>query len=202
MSINLIVNINYWKIAQAVRVLQGGGLVAHATEGVWGLACDPWDKVAVARLLALKGRSVSQGLILIAHRSRMFGEELATLSEADHQRALESWPGAHTFVLPNVARAPWPHWITGGREGVAVRVPGHDQARALCAEFGEPLVSTSANPSGRTAAISELKVRAYFGSNVDFYLPGTVLEPGAASAIHDLISGRELRSRPTGERSA
>src|SRR4051794_31230036 len=42
----------------AAKVLRHGGIVAHATEGVWGLACDPFDADAVVRLLDLKGRSV------------------------------------------------------------------------------------------------------------------------------------------------
>jgi tRNA A37 threonylcarbamoyladenosine synthetase subunit TsaC/SUA5/YrdC len=30
-----------WHLHLAVRHLRRGGLVLHATEGVWGLACDP-----------------------------------------------------------------------------------------------------------------------------------------------------------------
>ena len=57
------------------------------------------------------------------------------------------------------------------------------------------MVSTSANPSGRMAATSELKVRAYFGQRVDFYLPGYVILPGKPSSIHDFSSAETLRGR-------
>lgn len=57
--------LNTWHLKLAVRALRAGGLVLHATEGVWGLACDPFNASAVSRLLDLKGRAVGKGLILI-----------------------------------------------------------------------------------------------------------------------------------------
>ncbi len=184
---------SWWHLREARRVLRGGGVVAHATEGVWGFACDPADRSAVARILTLKGRSVDLGLILIAAHPSVFTGELACLAEADRQAALDAWPGAHTFIVPNRAPVPWPQWITGDHSGVAVRVPGHEQARLLCAAFGGAVVSTSANPSGRLAPVSELKVRAYFGHRVDFYLPGRVINPGTPSSIFDFSSAQTLR---------
>jgi L-threonylcarbamoyladenylate synthase len=176
-------------------VLQGGGVVAHATEGVWGLACDPDDHQAVAKILWLKNREISQGLILIGHRPEVFADELELISDAVRTKALAAWPGASTYIVPNQGQTPWAQWITGDHEGVAVRVPGHVQARLLCATFGGALVSTSANPSGRKAAESILKVRAYFGRNVDYYLPGELLQPGKPSSIEDLTNGQTVRKR-------
>ena len=59
-----------------MRHLRQGGVVAHATEGVWGLACDPFDCQAVARILAIKGRSPDKGLILIGGSADCFAPEL------------------------------------------------------------------------------------------------------------------------------
>jgi len=186
---------SWWHLREARRVLRGGGVVAHATEGVWGFACDPDDPSAVARILTLKGRSVDLGLILIGQHQSVFAGELAGLAESDRQTTLDAWPGAATFILPNLAPVPWPQWITGDHSGVAARVPGHEQARLLCTVFGGALVSTSANPSGRVAATTELKVRAYFGSSVDFYLPGEVISPGTPSSIYDFSRAETLRPR-------
>ena len=67
----------WWQLREAARVLNGGGVVAHATEGVWGLACNPLDPGAVAKVLTLKSRDPDQGLILLGHRSNVFAQELA-----------------------------------------------------------------------------------------------------------------------------
>lgn len=197
-----------WHIQLAVRSLQAGGLVLHATEGVWGLACDPFDADAVATLLALKGRPVSKGLILIGADSGAFALELADVDAPDQRRVLASWPGAFTWILPNHR---FPDWITGGRHEVAVRVPGHPQARALARAFGSPLVSTSANASGRPPATRALVARRQFRNRQrgamaagrrdvpefpgprDYVLPGEVLSPGTPSQIRTL-SGRLLRA--------
>lgn len=50
----------------AARVLREGGVIAYPTEAVFGLGCDPLNRDAVMRLLAIKRRPVEKGLILIA----------------------------------------------------------------------------------------------------------------------------------------
>ncbi len=186
--------VNAWHLQLAVRALRGGGLVLHATEGVWGLACDPFDALAVRRLLGLKGRSVDKGLILIGASAECFATELETVATSQRQAVLESWPGPETWILPNQR---FPCWITGDHAGVAVRVPGHPQARALSDAFGGPLVSTSANPSGQPAPTSALQARGIFSATLfptraDYVLPGEVLCPGSPSRIRTL-TGEAVR---------
>jgi L-threonylcarbamoyladenylate synthase len=174
----------------AADVVRSGGIVAHATEGVWGLACDPFDAAAVSRLLDLKGRSIRKGLILIGADESDFAAEMAALGELDAARVRRTWPGPETWLVPN---RQFPSWITGGRSAVAVRVPGHLQARSLCAIFGSALVSTSANPSGRPPARTELAVRRYFADEIDHVLHGEVAGSAAPSRIRDAVTGARFR---------
>lgn len=178
------------QIAKAVGKLKSDGVILHATEGVWGLACDPWSEIAVRRLLSFKKRSIEQGLILIGASARYFSAELAAL-RADERSAINaSWPGPVTWVVPNER---FPFWVTGRHSTVAIRVPGHAQARKLSHKFGGPLISTSANPSGAPSALTEDQARDYFETQVDQVLPGHVLRPGAASVIRAL-DGTAIRS--------
>jgi L-threonylcarbamoyladenylate synthase len=192
--------LNSWQLRLAVRSLRRGGLVLHATEGVWGLACDPWDHRAVARLLACKGRSAAKGLIVIGACSECFAPELAAVEETARTAVMESWPGAVTWVLPNRR---FPPWITGGRDTVAVRVPGHAQARALCRAYGSPLVSSSANRSGRPPArrrlqahglMRDLRRRGLLDGHADelYLLPGETQGRQTPSELRTL-SGASLR---------
>ena len=174
----------------AASVLRGGGIVAHATEAVWGLACDPFDGEAVARLVALKGRSIAKGLIVIGATPADFAIELTMLSERDAARVRATWPGPETWLVPNRR---FPSWITGTHATVAARVPAHGQARRLCKRFGGPLVSTSANPADRAAARDALAVRRYFGDAIDYLLPGETGAMSAPSRIRDAASGTRLR---------
>ena len=177
-------------LRRAVDVLHGGGVVAHATEGVWGLACDPFDGTAVDQVLDIKGRDADKGLILAAARAEAFAAELETLDDAMAARIRASWPGAVTWVVPNRR---FPQWITGGRATVAIRVPGHAQARALADAFGGPIVSTSANRSGAEPARTCHAVAAALGEAVDFILPGETGSNSGPSRIIDALNGRTLR---------
>ena len=167
--------------------------MAHATEGVWGLACDPFDGAAVARLLAVKRRDPGKGLIVIGADASCFEPELARLSEVERRKVESSWPDAVSWLVPN-ARFPW--WISGSRSHrgsrVAIRVPGHAQSRAICAAFGGPLVSTSANPSGRPSTANELHVRRWFQSCVDYVVPGNTSARDRPSELRTL-DGTVLR---------
>lgn len=176
-------------IALAARVLKQGGVVAHATEGVWGFACDAFDRRAVRRVVEIKQRNAGKGLILIGASEQLFAPELASLSGDVRTDILASWPGPHTWILPNVR---FGMLVTGGRTTVACRVPGHDQARLLAEHVGRPLVSTSANVSGGAALTGQEEVERHFSAEVDYILPGQVLNPGVPSTIRQ-IDGRILR---------
>lgn len=157
-------------IRKAAATLRAGGLVAYPTEGVWGLGCDPLDPDAVARLLLLKTRSASAGLILIAATRNQLDPWLDRIDAALRRKVMATWPGPVTWLLP---AAEWvPHWITGGRETLAVRVTAHAQSAALCRAAGGPIVSTSANRRGRPPAHSAVQVRRWFGGELDFILGG------------------------------
>ena len=177
-------------LREAVGVLRGGGVVAHATEGVWGLACDPFDEAAVAKVLRIKGRPMDKGLIVIAGSAKEFAAELVALPRARAAAVRETWPGPVSWVT---ASSRFPDWITGGRPSVAIRVPGHAQARALAAAFGGPLVSTSANRGGGVPARTAAEVTAELGADVDYLLAGETSGRTEPSTIRDAATGAVLR---------
>jgi len=164
-------------------------VVLHATEGVWGLACDPWQMDAVRKILLLKKRRADQGLIVIGASARCFERQLTQMDERRRAEILNSWPGPHTWVLPDDS---YPAIVRGYRDTLACRVPGHAQARALCAAYGGTLVSTSANEAGQPAITSAAEAERQFADRVDYLLPGEVQDPGRASTIHGL-GGEILR---------
>jgi L-threonylcarbamoyladenylate synthase len=178
------------QIRLACTALHSGGIVVHATEGVWGLACDPFDEAAVRALLALKERPVAQGLIVIGASADVFAPELEALDPGARAEVCRGWPGRHTWIVPNRR---FPQWVTGAHSTCAIRVPGHAQARALCDCFGGPLVSSSANPTGRPPARSELAARRYFQGRAGYILHGQTDGTGRPSVMHDATSGRRLR---------
>lgn len=179
------------RLRLAARVLGDGGVIAHATEGVWGLACDPLNPVAVARLLEIKRRPIKRGLILIGAEREQLAPFVADDAEVAWHRALSSWPGPHTWLLP--AHAHTPAWLTGAHDTIALRQTAHSDSAALCRMVGHALVSTSLNRSGRPPVLSATQARARFGNELDLVLGGALELPGQPSSIHDARSGARLR---------
>lgn len=166
-------------------------MVAYPTEGVFGLGCDPQNAAAVLRVLAIKDRPVQKGLILIASDRAQLSAYVCPDPEME-QRIAATWPGPVTWLLP---AGPLAHpWLTGGGNRLAVRVTDHPVAAALCRAFGAPIVSTSANLSGRPPAKSALAVRKWLRARgFDYLVPGGTGTQSGPTEIRDGRSGAVLR---------
>ena len=70
------------QLAHAADIIRNGGVIAYPTEGVWGLGCDPTLEAAVHKLLALKHRAVTKGLILIGSDADQFAPFTASLDHS------------------------------------------------------------------------------------------------------------------------
>lgn len=179
-----------WRLKQARRVLHSGGVIAYPTEAVWGLGCLPWHSAAVERLLWLKQRPVEKGLILVAGDIQQFDFLLWDLPQGQLAKLQLSWPGPNTWLVPHQGRLPL--WITGQHATVALRVSDHPLVRQLCGACG-PLVSTSANPAGRPAARTRLRVEQYFHGQLDDIVPGSLGHQRNPSIIRDLQTDTVIR---------
>ncbi|OSM00027.1 putative translation factor SUA5 [Magnetofaba australis IT-1] len=163
------------EISLAVSALQTGGVIAYPTETVHGLGVDPFNPVALKRLLALKGRNAGKGLILLLPDTAALARVAARINAPSRRLMQRFWPGPLTLLLPAA-----PHLsdrITGdlrGPEGareVAVRISPHPIVTQLMAQWRRPLVSTSANPSGADL-LTPAQMQAQWGAALAALIPG------------------------------
>jgi L-threonylcarbamoyladenylate synthase len=169
------------QIEKAVTVLRNGGVVAFPTETYYGLAVDPTIESALQRLFALKKRPRQKPILLITHAV----EQLYRLTDGipDQYQVLMDrfWPGPLTLIfnaLPAVSSL-----LTAGTGTVGVRISSHPVADLLARQYGRPVTATSANISGREAAVSAAEVRDYFNDSVDFVLDGGRTLGGVGSTV-------------------
>lgn len=179
-------------LSRAVEALAAGGVIAHPTESVWGLACDPSNPDAVARLLQLKSRPMEKGLILVSGDQHHFAPLLHNLSGDQRARIDETWPGPVTWLVPHFGQVP--PWVSGIHHSVALRHTDHPFTAALTRAFGGAIVSTSANPAGSQPARHKFQVLRYFGSELDFIGGGNTGGRKAPSEIREVVSGRIVRA--------
>ncbi|QAX82305.1 L-threonylcarbamoyladenylate synthase [Candidatus Pseudomonas adelgestsugas] len=179
-----------WSVLEAKREIRAGAVIAYPTEAVWGLGCDPWNKETVNRLLAIKNRSVDKGLILVADNICQFNFLLDGFPNIWVERMVNTWPGPNTWLVPHQNLLP--EWVTGMHDTVALRVSHHPLVRDLCALVG-PIISTSANPHGRPAARTRIRVEQYFRGQVDMVLGGSLGGLENPSLIRHLATGEVVR---------
>jgi L-threonylcarbamoyladenylate synthase len=174
---------------RAADVLLGGGIIAYPTEGVFGLGCLPDDIAAIKRLLDIKQRSASKGLILIAAAPSQFS---GWIDDADLDRVPTPDPQHPvTWIVRPADRVPGV--VTGDHTGLAVRITSNPVAAAICNVVEMPVVSTSANIAGEPVARNAYVLRRKFGHLVDYIVPGECGPATGPSEIRVLQSGAVLR---------
>jgi L-threonylcarbamoyladenylate synthase len=135
-------------IDRAVEALARGEVVGIPTDTVYGLAVDPFQPAAVARVFALKSRPADVALPVLVGGWDQVELIAGQLPVSARYLADRYWPGALTLVVP---RSRGFTADLGGRESppftVGVRWPDHPVVQALC-ELSGPLAVTSANRHG------------------------------------------------------
>jgi L-threonylcarbamoyladenylate synthase len=169
-------------VAEAVALLENGGLVALPTETVYGLAADAFDAEAVAKVFEVKERPFFDPLIVhIGHKRDLdivanIPEEL---DEIVDELVSTYWPGPLTLVLPK--KEDVPELVTSGLETVAVRMSAHEVMRAVAKEI--PVAAPSANRFGRISPTSADAVMEELGGKIPMVIDGGACRDGLESTI-------------------
>ncbi len=179
-----------WHLRRASEIVRSGGVIAYPTEAVYGFGCDPWNPRAVAKILRMKRRPISKGLIVIASDLSQLESLITFPNKKIQNKVTASWPGSFTWIVP--ASDQCPHWLTGDHSGLAVRVTAHPLCRALCDLTG-PIVSTSANVSDQPAVKNGWRVQIKFGDQLDYILRGSSSGEAFSTTITDAVSGKQIR---------
>lgn len=161
-------------IDRAAEVISSGGIITYPTDTSYGLGCDPRNRDALERLIAVKRRDRRLGFpLLFADIAQCESyHEFGTLEKII---ARIFWPGSLTLIVD--ARQEVPNHITAGRKSIAIRVPDHIVPRGIARRIDGPIVGTSANRSGGPSPFDLTVAMDQLGDEVDLYIDG-----GASSA--------------------
>ncbi len=185
-------NITQQDITEAVQCLRRGEIIAYPTEAVYGLGCDPFNLEAVFKLLQIKQRSIDKGFILVASEWEQLEPYVELIAPTQLARVLATWPGPVTWIFP--AKPEIPHWIRGQHSTIAVRVSNHPVIQALCDQYDQPIVSTSANIEGAPPMRDFRSLHIAFGQSVSKIIAGKVGGRNKPTEIRDAISGEIVRA--------
>ncbi len=183
----------------ALEVIRSGGVVAHATETCYGLACDIGNQQAVARLFRVKRRPENQPVSAL-FTSISHAQRYVEWPQRAAELAGKYLPGPLTLVLPLLGaemRRIFP--MPKGGKTIGVRISPHPVARMLAEAYGEPLTTTSANIHGEPNPYSVSEILRQFemvGEQPDVIVDSGVLPQNPPSQVIDLTAEEERILRP------
>ena len=150
---------------EAVRILKSGGVILHASDTVWGLACDASNSEAVAKLRSLKGRDDGSPILVLASDDGMIQRHIEKVPET----AWELYDCADkptTIVMPfgrGVDKS-----ILGSGDSLAIRRISDPWCEFVIRGLGKPIASSSANLTGKPTPIFFVDIDSSITVGVDF----------------------------------
>ena len=134
------------EINRALEVIKNGGVILYPTDTIWGLGCDATNADAVEKLLKIKNRPAEKSLIVLLDVDSKLQSYVKEIPEVAYD-LIEYAENPLTIIFSD-AKNLAPNVInTDG--SVGIRIVKHDFCTPLIQRFRKPLVSTSANMSGK-----------------------------------------------------
>ncbi len=180
-------------IRKAAELLKKGQVVAFPTETVYGLGADAFNPSAVKKIFSAKGRPADDPLIV--HVASIADAEKAVKEIPAVARRLmkKYWPGPLTLVMSKSKKVP--AVVTAGLKTVAVRMPSHPVALALCKAVG-PIAAPSANSFGKPSPTKAAHVFADLKGKIPLILDSGSTHIGVESTIVSLTTKPAKLLRP------
>lgn len=169
-------NLDAATLDAAARIVRGGGVVVYPTETVYGLGGDARRPDVAARCRSVKGRGAVPMLSLVDEWARV-DEWVAP----DERAVCARVAGVEGVTVLARATARAPRHLVGPEGWVGVRV-ARGAARELARAIDAPLLSTSANPTGRPTPARPAELAPELRRRVDAVLDGGALD-GAPSTV-------------------
>jgi L-threonylcarbamoyladenylate synthase len=166
------------------RCVSGGGVAVFPSDGLYGLACDPLDAAAIAKIHRLKGRDDGKPSAVMYFSPLAMRELVAGLGPRTAAAVSALLPGPVTLVVANPQRR-YPLACRQDPERLGIRLIAGPLGGTMC-----PVFQTSANLSGEPAPVRFDDVPESILDGVDLAIDGGEL-PGLPSTVADISSIEE-----------
>ena len=153
------------QVQKALEVLKKGGIILYPTDTVWGIGCDATDAEAVERIYRLKQSANKKSMLVLLDDPDKVSLYIRQVPEVAWQ-LFEVADKPLTLILPGAAGVAGNLIPAEGTLGI--RIPDDEFCRKLIRRLNRPLVSTSANVSGKPAPATFSEIADEIKKGVDF----------------------------------
>lgn len=158
-------------VRRAAEIIRDGGLIVYPTDSCYALGCQIGNKVAMERIRTIRGIDARHHLTLVCRDL----SELATYARVDNRqfRLLKAaTPGSYVFILEATRELP-KRLQHPKRRTIGLRISDHPVVKALLAELGEPMLSsTLLLPGDELPHTDAAEIRERIERQVDLILDG------------------------------
>ena len=157
-------NTNNNDIQETISHLNKGNVILYPTDTIWGLGCDATNEDAIEKIFSIKQRSKEKNLIVLVDSVEMLHQYVDVSKEIEHLILSLQMPTTVIYDNPKDL----PRKIISDVNTIAVRITSHEFCKKLIAQFGKPIISTSANISGEAHPVNFEDISEEIKNKVDF----------------------------------
>jgi L-threonylcarbamoyladenylate synthase len=158
---------------ESLEAIKSGKVILCPTDTIWGISCDATNAEAVKKIFDIKNRPGNASLIVLVHDLDMLGRYIDDFPDfAVDLLGYATTP--LTIIFPKGVKLA--QSVTAIDGSVAIRVVNTDTEEGrfcsgLIRKMNKPLVSTSANISGKPAPAKFQDIDPEIKDKVDFIVP-------------------------------
>ncbi|MGY8924403.1 MAG: L-threonylcarbamoyladenylate synthase [Flavobacteriales bacterium] len=156
---------NSLELNNTIKTLKQGGIILYPTDTVWGLGCDSTNFSAVEKLYKLKNRKDEKAMICLVNDFKMLNYHVEEIPEAAYS-ILEHAEEPTTIVYDKPLRVT--ENLIAADNTLAIRMVKEGFCADLLKRFKKPIVSTSANISGKSTPKTFQEIEEYILKGVDY----------------------------------
>jgi len=157
-------------ISRASQAIRRGRIIAIPTDSLYAIVADPFNLQSVRRVFDAKGRESDRSLPLVVSDLLMAEDLAKEVTARFYLLARHFWPGPLTMIVPASAKVPLK--VTGNTGRLAIRQTKSPVLNALLNALDQPLITTSANLSGKPTCRTGIETFATMDGRVDLVLDG------------------------------
>ena len=179
-------------IQEASEVLRNGGTILYPTDTIWGIGCDATNALAVDKIYKIKQREESKSLITLLDDDRKLNRYVRDVPETAWD-ILEYATRPTTIIYDRAYNVAENAIAKDGSLGI--RICSKGICNELLRAFGKPIISTSANLSGKPSPNSFQEISNDIKSQVDFILdiPEFYSSKSKASTLIQIKENMEVK---------
>ncbi len=170
-------------ISEVAEIFKDNGIAILPTDTVYGIMTGAFNQQGQKQIYKLKSRSGRKPLILLSDSIKDLAK-FVVFPDKTAKIVKDFWPGPLTLILPTTQLG---KLLTAGRDDLGVRIPNCSLLLDIISRYGMPLMSTSANISGKKSASDAGTAKKNFSSKVDVIVDNGRCEFSFESTVIDMV---------------